>query len=176
MAWIQCYSEVAAQPRLKWTRLKWMFAPPPICVLALQPTNKTLVVPCRERHAVKMGWGIATSCLICVFGLALWLAVWGAAPLNSRPLPMRDALGPGPGFFPVWLSIIGLSLGALLGLQISRQPAEADTRSLIPERAACARIAAILALLAVAALALDPLGFRVASFVFSLLADRKSVV
>ncbi len=119
---------------------------------------------------MKLGWGIATSCLIGLFGVALWLAVWGAASLNSRPLAMRDALGPGPGFFPVWLSIIGLGLGAVLLLQVARQPAQSDAPSLIPERAACARIVAILALLAVAALALDPLGFRIASFVFSLLA------
>ena len=105
-----------------------------------------------------------------MFGLALWLAVWGAVPLNSRPLPMRDALGPGPGFFPIWLSIIGLSLGALLLFQTVREPANRDAATLIPERAASMRIIAILALLAGAALALDPLGFRVAAFHFSLLA------
>ena len=119
---------------------------------------------------MKLGWGIATSCLMAMFGLALWLAVWGSVPLNSRPLAIRDVLGPGPGFFPIWLSIIGLSLGALLLIQTVREPAAGEAASLIPERAASMRIGAILALLAGAALTLDPLGFRVAAFVFSLLA------
>ncbi len=119
---------------------------------------------------MKLGWGIATSCLLALFGMALWLAVWGSLPLNSRPLPMRDALGPGPGFFPIWLSTIGLSLGVLLLIQTVREPADRDAASLIPERAACMRIISILVLLAGAALALDPLGFRIAAFVFSVLA------
>lgn len=120
---------------------------------------------------MKLGWLVATVAFLGLFAFALWLAIWGLAPLNSRPLAMRDAIGPGPGFFPVWLSMIGVVLGTLLLLQTMRQPsAEAGTPSLVPEPAALGRIAAIVLLLAGAAMALDPLGFRITAFAFTLLA------
>lgn len=116
---------------------------------------------------MKLGWLIATVCLVCLFGFTMWLGIWGFAPLNSRPLAMKDALGPGPGFFPFWLAAIGISLGVLLLIEVYRGPAEKpETASLIPERAAAFRIIAIVVLLAAAAFALEPLGFRVTAFVF----------
>jgi putative tricarboxylic transport membrane protein len=121
--------------------------------------------------ALKLGWLIATGLLVCIFGTALWLGVWGFAPLNARPLPLKDALGPGPGFFPMWLSIIGIALGSLLLIETAREPAApAGTPSLVPERDALLRICAIVVLLAGAALSLDPLGFRITAFGFTFLA------
>lgn len=120
---------------------------------------------------MKLGWFVATLCLMALFAFALWLGVWGYAPLNSRPLPLKDALGPGPGFFPLWLSIIGLSLASLLLAEVARHaPRAAGEPSLIPDAGACFRIVAVLLLLAGAALALDPLGFRITAFGFTLLA------
>ena len=120
---------------------------------------------------MKLGWLIATACLACLFSAALWLALWGAPILSSRPLPLKDALGPGPGFFPLWLGLIGLSLSAILILEVARQPGSGpDTPSLVPERDAVFRIVAIVLLLAGAALVLDPLGFRITAFGFTLLA------
>lgn len=121
--------------------------------------------------ALKLGWLIATGLLICIFGTALWLGVWGFAPLNARPLPLKDALGPGPGFFPMWLSIIGIGLGILLLLETLREPAApAGTPSLVPDKAALFRIASIVVLLAGSAFTLDTLGFRITAFGFTFLA------
>lgn len=120
---------------------------------------------------MKLGWLVATTCMIGLFAFALWLGVWGFAPLKARPLPLRDALGPGPGFFPLWLSIVGMALGALLLLETARRPPpEPGTPSLIPDLGALARIGAVVALLALAALALEPLGFRITAAAFSVLA------
>lgn len=120
---------------------------------------------------MKFGWLVATGLFLCLFAFALWLGVWGSAPLNSRPLPLRDALGPGPGFFPMWLAIIGLALGAALLVEVSRQPAgPADAPALMPEGGALVRVVGVLLLLGGAALALDPLGFRITAFGFTLLA------
>lgn len=124
-----------------------------------------------EDAALKLGWFVATLCLIALFAFALWLGVWGYAPLKSRPLPLKDALGPGPGFFPLWLSLIGLSLCALLLIEVLRQPGRAvGEASLIPDGGACFRILTVVLLLAAAALSLDPLGFRLTAFGFTLLA------
>jgi putative tricarboxylic transport membrane protein len=120
---------------------------------------------------LKLGWLVATVCLACFFGLAIGLTLWGAPVLNARVLPLQDALGPGPGFFPLWLGMIGLALSFVLLLEVARLPAaETGTPSLIPEPAALARIVSILVLLAAAALVLEPLGFRIAAFGFTFLA------
>ena len=119
---------------------------------------------------MKLGWLIAAACLVCLFGFTMWLGLMGFPALNSRPLPLKDALGPGPGFFPMWLAVIGISLGALLLIEVAREPAaKADTPSLIPDRTPALRIIAIVILLAAATLALDPLGFRITAFAFILL-------
>lgn len=71
---------------------------------------------------MKRGWQVASLCLLALFAFAMWLDLFGLAALKSRPLPLKDALGPGPGFFPFWLSLVGLVLGALLILEVRRQP------------------------------------------------------
>ncbi len=71
---------------------------------------------------MKRGWQIASLCLLVLFAFAMWLDIFGSAVLNSRPLPLKDALGPGPGFFPFWLSLIGIVLGTLLIMEVRRQP------------------------------------------------------
>ncbi len=106
--------------------------------------------------------------MLVVFGFALYLTLFGIHPLKSRPLPLKDTLGPGPGFFPMWLSILGLALGALLLVEVRRQPADTG-EPLMPDRAALMRILAVLGLLALAALALDPLGFRLTALAFTFL-------
>lgn len=71
---------------------------------------------------MKRGWQVASLCLLALFAFAMWLDLFGSAALNSRPLPLKDALGPGPGFFPFWLSVIGIILAFLLILEVRRQP------------------------------------------------------
>lgn len=120
---------------------------------------------------MKLGWAVATTCMMAVFAFAIYLTLWGAPALKSRPLPLRDSLGPGPGFFPLWLSIIGFALGAVLLVQTLRRPGrDPDAASLMPDGPALLRIVAVVGLLAVAALTLDPLGFRYTAAGFSILA------
>lgn len=83
---------------------------------------------------MKRGWLIATMCLLAFAGFTLITGVFGISWLNSRPLPLQDKLGPGPGFFPMWLSLIALALGGLLFLEVSRQPADDVRPYPVPSR------------------------------------------
>lgn len=114
-----------------------------------------------EDRALQRGWQVASALFAALFVFAIW---------KASSLPLKDALGPGPGFFPLWLGILGAVLAVLLFVEVTRLkengPGLAD---LIPDGAAQFRIAAVLVLLAGAILAFDPLGFRLTSFVFTAL-------
>jgi putative tricarboxylic transport membrane protein len=113
------------------------------------------------RAALKLGWQIGSVCFFALFSFGLALAL---------QLPMGDALGPGPGFFPLWLGLVGATLAIILFVQVRRQPADGpgDER-LAPDRPAVRRILAVLILLAAVALLLDPLGFRLTALLFTAL-------
>ncbi len=85
----------------------------------------------------------------------------------SFEYPYKDKLGPGPGFFPIWMSLITGSLSLALLFQTSWGKTTADVSAkLFPEREGALRIAIIMiALLGCLAL-LDPLGFRISLFLF----------
>ena len=96
---------------------------------------------------MKRGWQAAIAVLLAVFAFFAY---------ESLRLSLRDALGPGPGFFPFWLSLIGAALGVFLLIQLHRQPvSEPLTFELRP-------VALVLAGLIVASAALEVLGFRIA--------------
>lgn len=107
-----------------------------------------------EASRVKLGWTVTSIILLALFGATIWL---------STGLPILDDLGPGPGFFPLWLAGLGAVLAVLLIMETSRQPAE-DGEGLTPDRAALFRIAAIIIVLAAAALAFESLGWRITAF------------
>ena len=99
---------------------------------------------------MKRGWQAAVAALLLLF------AFFG---YESLRLSLRDALGPGPGFFPFWLSVIGAALAVFLLVQLRRQPAaETLTFELRP-------VALVLAGLIVASAALEAVGFRIAMLV-----------
>ena len=50
---------------------------------------------------MKRGWQAAVAVLLLVFAFFAF---------ESLRLSLRDALGPGPGFFPFWLSLVGAAL------------------------------------------------------------------
>lgn len=91
--------------------------------------------------------------------VAVLLAVFAFFAFESLQLSLRDALGPGPGFFPFWLSVIGAGLGILLFVQLQRGRLDFETQTL---SFAARPVALVLAGLAVAAAALEWLGFRIA--------------
>lgn len=105
---------------------------------------------------MKRGWLVATAAFFALFCFTIW---------ESLDLPILDALGPGPGFFPLWLSLIGAVLSFLLAIETARIPVLGDGTSLIPDRGALFRIFAIIIVLACAAASLEPLGWRITATV-----------
>jgi putative tricarboxylic transport membrane protein len=79
--------------------------------------------------------------------------------MQSLVLSLGDPLGPGPGFFPFCLSLVGGALAAMLFLQVRRWT-EVARAAVLPDRAGGVRIAEILLGLVVATAVLEPLGFR----------------
>ena len=118
-------------------------------------------MPTNGSTADKLGWQIACLCLLGIFVPAL---------VTSLGYSLTDALGPGAGFFPFWLSLIGAVLSAAMLAQVTL--AETDDgiaislASLAPERrVALQAIGVLIALTAVAAL-FEPLGYRLTMLPF----------
>jgi putative tricarboxylic transport membrane protein len=103
---------------------------------------------------------ILLACLCVVFGGMAWIALGYS---------LRDALGPGAGFFPFWLGALGLVLSLVLLVQSWRGGSIAEApQALLPRGEGARRAAALLAGLIAAALLLQPLGFRLTMLVFSI--------
>ena len=95
-------------------------------------------------------------------------AVFGFMAVVAFGYSLRDALGPGAGFFPFWLGTLGVALSLALFVQSWRgRSIGEDPQALLPRGEGARRAGALLAGLAVAALLLQPLGFRLAMLVFS---------
>jgi putative tricarboxylic transport membrane protein len=107
---------------------------------------------------MRRGWQAAAAFFFALFAFAFSRA-WS--------LPLEDALGPGPGFFPLWLAVLGMTLAAMLIIQVSRhdQMAFADAIA-TPNGGAVLRIFSILAGIAAAAALIDWLGFRLVALGF----------
>lgn len=103
-------------------------------------------------------------CCLAFVGLSAIMIV------SSFDYPYRDRLGPGPAFFPVWLSLITAALSLALFIQTTWGTSVADVSpTLLPDRHGAWRILLItIALLGCLAL-LEPLGFRITLFLFLLL-------
>jgi putative tricarboxylic transport membrane protein len=91
--------------------------------------------------------------------LAILLLVFAFFGFESLRLSLRDALGPGPGFFPFWLSLIGGFLIFFLLLQVLRGRLEFETPVLKLE---LRPVALVFGGLVVATALLEALGFRLA--------------
>ena len=111
---------------------------------------------------MRRGWQVTAvlSFLLCL------LVAW-----QSWALSLVDRLGPGPGFFPFYLALIGVVLSAVIFVQttltavaIPDAPAEGDVFPREP--AAVLRLVAIVGVTAIVAGLMIPLGFRLAMVVF----------
>ena len=60
---------------------------------------------------MRRGWQVACICLLGIFIPAL---------ITSLGYSLTDALGPGPGFFPFWLSLVGIALTGGMLVQLAR--------------------------------------------------------
>jgi putative tricarboxylic transport membrane protein len=96
---------------------------------------------------------------VALLALAAWLG-WHAARLTYS-----SSLGPGPGFFPRWLCVALACLALVVIAQAFRAPRAAEDP---PAGSALARIAMVVAMLALTGPALDILGFRAAMAGFCL--------
>lgn len=100
--------------------------------------------------------------------LACLCALFGFMTVTAFGYSLRDALGPGAGFFPFWLGVMGMLLSLALLVQSWRGRAIGEgTQTLLPRGEGARRAAALLAGLVAAALLLQPLGFRLAMLVFT---------
>ncbi|HEU5320402.1 MAG TPA: tripartite tricarboxylate transporter TctB family protein, partial [Methylomirabilota bacterium] len=92
------------------------------------------------------------------------LALFALAGVQSLHFSLRDSLGPGPGFFPFWLSLVGGALAVALLVQVSRAPAGAAP--VLPPPAARLRVLNVFLALVGAAALLGPVGFRLTMLLF----------
>ena len=107
---------------------------------------------------MRRGWQVACICLLGIFIPAL---------ITSLGYSLTDALGPGPGFFPFWLSLIGIALTGAMLVQLARGNIFADAAvEILPNRQAALQAGAVLVALVVAAALLEPLGFRLTMLPF----------
>jgi len=100
---------------------------------------------------MKRGWQVASVALIAIFALFAF---------ESFQLSLRDSLGPGPGFFPFWLGMLGAALAVFLLAQLCLDRVDLGTEALVFDRAGVRNAVLVLAGLIVAAALLDVLGFR----------------
>jgi putative tricarboxylic transport membrane protein len=113
--------------------------------------------------ALRLGWQVACLCLLGIFVAAL---------VTSLGYSLTDALGPGPGFFPFWLSLIGAILSAAILLQVTlARSTEGAAVSFAPDRGVAMRAIGVVVALTAAAILFEPLGYRLTMlpFILSLL-------
>lgn len=87
------------------------------------------------------------------------LVVWG-----SLDLEYYTKLGPGAGFFPLWLGVAMGALSLAWLVQVSRRTGALPKAAFLPGRSGIARIMAIIVSLVTTALVMDLIGFQVAMF------------
>ncbi len=109
---------------------------------------------------MRQGRLVATGVMLAFCLFALW---------QSLLLSLTDRLGPGPGFFPFWLAVIGAVLAIALLVSIWREaldPANDDVR-ILPHGSGGRRWLAIVLLLAAVTVAMEFIGFRLAMLIFN---------
>ncbi len=93
------------------------------------------------------------------------LGIFAAALVTSLDYSLTDALGPGPGFFPFWLSLIGAALTVAMLIETARSR-DLATINILPNRQAALQAGIVLVALVGAAALLEPLGFRLTMLIF----------
>ena len=109
---------------------------------------------------MKRGWQYAGAAFAILF--ALWAQ-------QAWKLSLTDTLGPGPGFFPFILALLGLLLALLLVFRadaVTRQSEHAFD-PVLPARGARFPVGVLLGSLIAVALLLEPLGYRLTVAAFS---------
>jgi hypothetical protein len=102
-----------------------------------------------------------------IFGVVLILAA-GFLVRESLRLRYYTPLGPGPGFFPLWLSIFLGILGAAMLWRATFGAPEAMPADFYPDRHGTLRAGAVVAALLGVLVLMEPLGFRLVMLGFYL--------
>ena len=100
---------------------------------------------------------IAGLCFVALSAFVVW---------ESWNLEYYTSLGPGPGFFPLWLGVVMGALSLAWLVQVFGGKGGPDDVAILPERAGIARILLTLASLAAMAGLMNLLGFQLAMFLF----------
>ena len=100
---------------------------------------------------MKRGWRAAAVALLATFAFFIF---------ESWQLSLRDTLGPGPGFFPFWLGVLGAVLAVFLLAQLHLNRVDLGTEALVFDRAGVRNAVLVLVGLIVATALLDVVGFR----------------
>jgi putative tricarboxylic transport membrane protein len=98
------------------------------------------------------GWQAAAVALFALFAYFIF---------ESLQLSLSDALGPGRGFFPFWLGVLGALLALVLFVQQLRKP-DPGADAITFERVGTRNVVLVLAGLIAAAAVLEAAGFRLA--------------
>jgi len=107
---------------------------------------------------MKRPWQIASIIFVLVSIFVL---------IHSFSYPYKDRLGPGPGFFPFWMSIITGLLSLGLFLQTTFAESESgEKKTFFPKRDGAIRIAAVLVSLTFVMVFMNSLGFRLSLLIF----------
>jgi putative tricarboxylic transport membrane protein len=108
---------------------------------------------------MRKGWQVTGVIMLLLSLITAW---------EAHNLALFDRLGPGPGFFPFWLALIGAVLCAVIVAQVSL--ATPDTRKedpgVFPRGEALRMAIAIMVGSIVYSLVLDWLGFRLTTSVY----------
>ena len=96
---------------------------------------------------------------VCLLGIFL------ATLVTSLGYSLMDALGPGPGFFPFWLSLIGAALTGVMLTETVRDRSLVDGQ-ILPGRDAAIQGGIVLVALAAATALFEPLGYRLTMLLF----------
>ncbi len=97
-----------------------------------------------------------------IIAFSIWMVV------ESVQLNYYTPLGPGPGFFPLWLALSMAGLSTAWFIQLTFHPLQGKAIHFLPSRAGCWRIASLIVSVAVFGLLVERVGFSVLMFVFLL--------
>src|SRR5262245_49035477 len=106
-----------------------------------------------EEMSQTRGWQVAAVALFALFGGFVF---------ESLQLSLTDALGPGPGFFPFWLGVLGAVLALVLVMQQRLRNAQASGDEITFDRGGLRNVLLVLAGLTAASAVLELAGFRLA--------------
>ena len=101
---------------------------------------------------MKRGWQVAAAALLALFAVFAF---------EAFQLKLSDTLGPGPGFFPFWLGVLGGGLAVLLLVQLHRGRVDLGEQSLTFERAGVRSVVLVMVGLVIATALLEVIGFRI---------------